>query len=154
MLAVSFSIVTIVDWALKSIISHVPWSFRSLHLEQTCPIIAPPAAPLSFRKNFKDCSGARYSQCTEGVFGSLRNLIEEPGRKEMWSLILVSIRANRTPSAWDDGLVTCISLNLQGHSSDEIAVAHNGGKHRRGMVVGCIVFEGSGATVGIPSVDE
>jgi len=73
MVAVPFSIVMIVVGALKSTISHVAWPFLSLHFEQTFPIIAPPAAPLSSRENLKACSGSGRSSCTEGVFGILRN---------------------------------------------------------------------------------
>ena len=118
--------------------------------------MSPPAALLTSRENFKYCSGAGLSLCTEGVFGSLRNLMEEPGRKEMWSLIPVSIRADSTvPSMWDEGpVMTRISLNLQRirSLSDEIAVAHNGRQHRRDMVVSCTAPEESGGMVEVPSM--
>jgi hypothetical protein len=77
MLVVPFSIAMIVVGALKSTISHVTWSFRSLHFEQTSLItvslVVSPVAPLSSRENFKDCPGSGWPSCTEGVFGSLRN---------------------------------------------------------------------------------
>ena len=71
----------------------------------------------------------------------------------MWSLILVSIRADSNPFAWDEGSVTRISSDLQRivRPSDEIAVAHDSRHHRRGTVVTCISFERSGAMVGVPS---
>ena len=76
----------------------------------------------------------------------------------MWSLILVSIRADSIiPSMWDEGpVMTRILSNLQSvrSSSDEIAVEHNGRQHRRDPVVSCIALEGSGAMVGAPSMDE
>jgi len=74
----------------------------------------------------------------------------------MWSLILVSMRADSIPFAWGKGLVTSILLNLQtpGHPSDEIAVAHDGRQHRRGTVVASIAFERSGMVGGVPSLDE
>ena len=68
----------------------------------------------------------------------------------------MSMRADSIPFAWDEGSVTRIWLNLQklDHPSDEIVVAHDGGQHRRGTVVACIAFEGSGAMEGVPSLDE
>jgi len=73
----------------------------------------------------------------------------------MWSLILVSMRADSIPFAWD-GFVTSILLNLQksGHPSNEIAVADDGIQHWSGTVVACIAFEGSGTVGGFPSLDE
>jgi len=74
----------------------------------------------------------------------------------MWSLILVSMRADSIPFAWGKGLVTSMLLNLQksGYPSDEIAIAHDGRQHRRGTGVACIAFEGSGAVGGVPTLEE
>ena len=68
----------------------------------------------------------------------------------------MSMRADSIPFAWDEGSVTRIWLNLQksDNSSGEIAVAQDGGQHRRGTVAACIASEGSGAMVGVPSLDE
>jgi len=71
----------------------------------------------------------------------------------MWSLILVSMRADSISFAWGEGLVISILLNLQksGYPSNEAAVAHDGRQHRSGMVVACIAFEGSGVVGGVPT---
>ena len=72
--------------------------------------------------------------------------------------MLVSIRADSTiPSTWDEGpVIIRISLNLHrsGWLSDEIVVPHNGRQHLRDLVVLCIAPKGSGAMVGVPSMDE
>jgi hypothetical protein len=62
------------------------------------------------------------------------------------------MRADSIPFAWGEGLVTSNVLNLpkQGHPSDEITEAHDGRQHRRGTVVACVAFEGSGPMVGVP----
>ena len=74
MFAAPFSMVMIVVGALKSTISHVAWSFRSLHFPQTFLKIVSLPGPFSSRENFKDnISGVGYSPCTEGVFGIFRN---------------------------------------------------------------------------------
>ena len=73
MFAAPFSMLTIVVCALKSMISHVAWSFRSLHLSQILLIIVSFSAPFSCIENFKGGSGVGDSPCTEDVFGIFRN---------------------------------------------------------------------------------
>jgi len=67
-------------------------------------------------------------------------------------LILVSMRADRTPSAWDEGSVTCISLNLprKGYMSDEVAEIHMAGRYFRD---GDMAFAESRAVLATGCVD-
>ena len=128
-LAVLSLIAIIVVGPLKSTMSHVAWSIRPIQPLQTSAIIPPELGPLSSRENFQNCSGSGGSLCTECVFGIFRCLAEDPGGKDTRSWIGVVMRANRAPSAWHLGLVTCIPLNLQcqelGYMSGEVAGIHN-----------------------------
>ena len=112
MFAIPFSIVTFVVGALKSTTSHVAWSFRCLQFSQIFLITFPLPVPFSSRENFKDPSGVGQSLCTDGVFGIFKDLTRESGPKTTLSLILVSMRADRTPFVLIEGLTTSIRSNL------------------------------------------